>query len=418
MLDFSKMTLTDNKALLHHKPSVVAPNLTSGTYETKSTKDDNVLSSQQEPPFRNQAQSSYGNLVAQEKPAQPGTIDTSSESSGHSSVSGPPRTPSSISMRTSIPGPGSSSTPASTPASTPSSTPAFASNSSSGQKVKIPLGDKTFTFPDGLRTVPSKADLTGTPGVIFPSSSSSSSSSVSSPALVSGAASGSTLASPSASGFPSASDSTFVPGTGTKVVPETPADPAQSTESDQPGDSRSASMSKAQSSSDGTIIPAVTPQKGVYGNDNTDTYLSSDFSSDDQDTVGKLSAPQSAAPVSVVLGTAPAVESAVPEAQVRQPSLGSRISSIQEVLKLLSDAISAKKTYPEAARLRHIEGKVRVDMNIATDGSLKSVRIVEKSGSTILDRAAVTLVSQLFPLAVQLEKSMEVAVTIEYKLLQ
>jgi len=57
-------------------------------------------------------------------------------------------------------------------------------------------------------------------------------------------------------------------------------------------------------------------------------------------------------------------------------------------------------------------------MSIAPDGSLASVRVLEKSGSAILDRAALALVSGVFPIPLQPGNSMEIAVTIEYKLLQ
>lgn len=87
-------------------------------------------------------------------------------------------------------------------------------------------------------------------------------------------------------------------------------------------------------------------------------------------------------------------------------------------MDFLSGRLAAKKVYPKAAQQRHIEGKVRVGMSISADGSLISARVIEKSGSAILDRDALALVSGIFPLPLQPGKSMEVAVTIEYKLLQ
>jgi len=95
----------------------------------------------------------------------------------------------------------------------------------------------------------------------------------------------------------------------------------------------------------------------------------------------------------------------------------SRITSAQEILDFLSGQLSIKKP-TRCRKQRHIEGKVRVGMSIAADGALKSVRVIGKSGSTILDRAAVTLVTELFPLSRQLEKAMDVAITIEYKLVK
>lgn len=108
--------------------------------------------------------------------------------------------------------------------------------------------------------------------------------------------------------------------------------------------------------------------------------------------------------------------SAIPGTPASQSS--TRVISAQEIMDFLSGRLAAKKVYPKAAQQRHIEGKVRVGMSISADGSLISARVIEKSGSAILDRDALALVSGIFPLPLQPGKSMEVAVTIEYKLLQ
>lgn len=101
-----------------------------------------------------------------------------------------------------------------------------------------------------------------------------------------------------------------------------------------------------------------------------------------------------------------------------EPQTSTHVISAQEIMDFLSAKLSTKKVYPEAAQQRRIEGKVRIGMSIAPDGSLASVRVLEKSGSAILDRAALALVSGVFPIPLQPGNSMEIAVTIEYKLLQ
>jgi TonB family protein len=60
-------------------------------------------------------------------------------------------------------------------------------------------------------------------------------------------------------------------------------------------------------------------------------------------------------------------------------------------------AVEARKTYPEAARRRGTEGLVRLRLSVAEDGSLITARLVESSGSPLLDRAALDLIASVFP---------------------
>jgi TonB family protein len=92
------------------------------------------------------------------------------------------------------------------------------------------------------------------------------------------------------------------------------------------------------------------------------------------------------------------------------------VPSPQEVLSLLSSLIAERKTYPEAARRRKTQGSVGLALKVAADGSLASARVEKKSGSAILDRAALDLVKGLFPLALLLDEPMEIALSIEYRL--
>ena len=92
------------------------------------------------------------------------------------------------------------------------------------------------------------------------------------------------------------------------------------------------------------------------------------------------------------------------------------ISSVEETLARISALIAERKTYPEAAKLRRAEGTVRVGVSIRKDGSLKSSKIVTRSGSAVLDRAATDLVKGLFPIPFNLATEMEVVATIEYRL--
>ncbi len=92
--------------------------------------------------------------------------------------------------------------------------------------------------------------------------------------------------------------------------------------------------------------------------------------------------------------------------------------SADEVLALISTGIKKRKNYPEAARLKSAEGIVRINVSILPDGNLKSLRIVARSGSAILDRAALDLVKGLFPMGIALAGEMEVLVPIEYRLIR
>jgi len=92
--------------------------------------------------------------------------------------------------------------------------------------------------------------------------------------------------------------------------------------------------------------------------------------------------------------------------------------SANDVLLRMSALIAERKAYPEAARLKSIEGKVKIRVLIQADGGLKSLNILTRSGSAILDRAALDLVKGLFPLELGLEREMEVLVPIEYRLIR
>lgn len=87
-----------------------------------------------------------------------------------------------------------------------------------------------------------------------------------------------------------------------------------------------------------------------------------------------------------------------------------------EILGLLADLVAARKQYPEAARRRGAEGQVRVSMSIAPDGSLSGLLLEKKSGSAILDRAALDLVKSLFPLSGGPTAPIRVALAIEYRM--
>ncbi|MDR0583198.1 MAG: TonB family protein [Treponema sp.] len=64
----------------------------------------------------------------------------------------------------------------------------------------------------------------------------------------------------------------------------------------------------------------------------------------------------------------------------------------EELLAYISSLIGRNLQYPQIARRRNVEGVVGVHFEIGIDGSLVSVRVNHSSVSSILDRAAVSLI--------------------------
>ena len=128
-------------------------------------------------------------------------------------------------------------------------------------------------------------------------------------------------------------------------------------------------------------------------------------------------APAQAAPATppAAAGQA-AAEQAVPAQPTQAVPSTPAVPSPQEVLDLLSSLVAGRKAYPEAARRRKAQGSVGIALKVAADGSLAAAAIQKKSGSAILDRAALDLVKGLFPIALRPGEPMEVALSIEYRL--
>ena len=366
---------------------------------------------------------------------QPAPKSSAFQSAGN--VTSPTPSPAPASAPIATPGPDLPPEPASVfplTSDVVSNSPSVVSNSRSQSPLSVPQNkankaprhDRTIGFSDRPAIIPSKVDSTA--------------------ASARPASTLTSAAGPTPASAPTlAADS----GVGTAITQKTPAIPAE------PGifaDTPETNASKPQAFGDTTSIGnATTNEKKTYSNSDNENYsdglgqLPLQASSSGQEATNhasianastdQVSPAQSAAAESATSQAAtdhfaqvPPVQSAASEKallSVSSPPVTqaptkpeSRIASAQEILDFLSAQLSIKKTYPDAAKQRHIEGKVRVGMSIAADGALKSVRVIGKSGSTILDRAAVTLVTELFPLSRQLEKAMDVAITIEYKLVK
>jgi TonB family protein len=83
----------------------------------------------------------------------------------------------------------------------------------------------------------------------------------------------------------------------------------------------------------------------------------------------------------------------------------------------ISALIHQRLRYPPAAKRRGIEGTVKLILGISSDGELRGLRLQESSGSSLLDRAALELSREIFPLReIRIPSSTELALSIRYML--
>jgi TonB family protein len=87
-----------------------------------------------------------------------------------------------------------------------------------------------------------------------------------------------------------------------------------------------------------------------------------------------------------------------------------------DMLDRVQRRIAAASSYPEAARLRGIEGQAVVEMRTDARGALVESRIASSSGSSILDRAALDLVRAAFPVENPTRTEAELEITIRFSL--
>ncbi|SDD39226.1 TonB protein C-terminal [Kordiimonas lacus] len=60
--------------------------------------------------------------------------------------------------------------------------------------------------------------------------------------------------------------------------------------------------------------------------------------------------------------------------------------------------VRAKQGYPRLAVARQIEGRAKVRLTVAADGTISNYEIVEATGEDVLDRAIPPLIGKLSPL--------------------
>lgn len=86
-----------------------------------------------------------------------------------------------------------------------------------------------------------------------------------------------------------------------------------------------------------------------------------------------------------------------PEAAVDTTNVQTEFATARDYFEMLNLRIHSVKEYPEFAKSRHIQGRVKVKFVLLADGSLKEVQVVKSSQHSNLDDAAVNAVKKAAP---------------------
>lgn len=86
-----------------------------------------------------------------------------------------------------------------------------------------------------------------------------------------------------------------------------------------------------------------------------------------------------------------------PEAVVDTMNVQTEFATARDYFEMLNLRIHSVKEYPESARSRHIQGRVKVKFVLLADGSLKDVQVLKSSRHPNLDEAAVDAVKKAAP---------------------
>ncbi len=118
--------------------------------------------------------------------------------------------------------------------------------------------------------------------------------------------------------------------------------------------------------------------------------------------------------------TTKAIESSLDPSQVQVYKESKETSKDNEqkniFLQELDSKIRASLVYPKRAQQRNIEGLVTLLISIDISGKLLKAEVSKTSGSTILDSAALQLLTEIFPLSTHLENDFKTEISISYEL--
>lgn len=84
-----------------------------------------------------------------------------------------------------------------------------------------------------------------------------------------------------------------------------------------------------------------------------------------------------------------------PEIEPHQEQV--EFTSAKEYLEMLNLRIHTAKEYPESARSRHLEGRVKVEFILHTDGRLTDIKVLKSSHHKNLDDAAIEAIKKASP---------------------
>jgi TonB family protein len=90
--------------------------------------------------------------------------------------------------------------------------------------------------------------------------------------------------------------------------------------------------------------------------------------------------------------------------------------TVESLAAAIAGKLAAQKQYPAAALKRKSEGTIRIVLQVAPDGTLASSTVQSRSGSAILDEAALQLVRSIFPLHIRLETAVSLLIPVEYRI--
>ncbi len=95
-----------------------------------------------------------------------------------------------------------------------------------------------------------------------------------------------------------------------------------------------------------------------------------------------------------------------------QDTLSGDAAGQETLLRQLDALIRGNLVYPPLARARNIQGEVRVSLLIGPDGGLVTSSVASGSGSSMLDKAAISLVRGIFPVHLDHELAGPVSVVV------
>jgi protein TonB len=79
------------------------------------------------------------------------------------------------------------------------------------------------------------------------------------------------------------------------------------------------------------------------------------------------------------------------------PGVAGEFVTTNDYFGMVRRKIESCKTYPESAKSRHMEGRVKVKFVITTDGNISSLKVVQHTGHISLSTAALNAVKKAAP---------------------